>query len=691
MRKLLIYISNQHETILKLIIISLTVFVIINLLPHRVHYKFEFHKGNAWFDKDLNAPFDFAINKEKDSVEAEKKEIIKDAPLFFIKDTVVRLNVLEKFNSAILSDSQVSDPLKLSVSNSPSADRLHETGEKILNIIYEKGIPEQAPKISLNDFTKLKIVKGKTVNTVFAKDVFTMGSATAFTDELLKQFSPDEKEKLKKYLADALLPDLFYDAASTEKFQRQLMDNVSLTRGMVSKGDLIISRGEVISDEKFNVLESLRQAVEENKQGTESDLAVFWGQLAIVSIAISVLMIFLATLRKDVFGDNRKITLICVLIILITAIYTQSLRLNFISLYLVPCCLLPIVIRVFFDTRLALFTHVITILILGSVAPNGFEFVFMQTIAGMVTIFIFAHLRKRAQLFISVTMIFISYVLCYISLSVIHEGSFSDINYLNIGWLFGNVLLTLFSYPLIYMFEKLFGLTSDVSLMELSDMNSTLLRELSMKAPGTFQHSMQVANLAEAAVYKVGGNTLLVRVGALYHDIGKMDMPLYFIENQSTDMNPHDDLSFEESSSIIISHVIRGIEKARKNNLPDLIIDFIRTHHGTTMVQYFYQSYLKNYPEKIVDEEDFRYPGPLPFSIETAVLMMADSVEAASRSLQKHEAETINKLVEDIIESQITQQQFINCDITFKDISSIKKIFKKMLMSIYHVRVEYPH
>src|SRR6185436_6722897 len=246
-------------------------------------------------------------------------------------------------------------------------------------------------------------------------------------------------------------------------------------------------------------------------------------------------------------------------------------------------------------------------------------------------------------------------------------------------------------YPMIYMFEKLFGLTSDVSLMELSDMNSSLLRDLSVKAPGTFQHSMQVANLAEAAIYRIGGNALLVRVGALYHDIGKMDMPLFFIENQSTDVNPHDDLSFDESADIIISHVIRGIEKARKNNLPDLIIDFIRTHHGTTMVQYFYQSYLKNYPEKIVDEDDFRYPGPLPFSIETAVLMMADSVEAASRSLPKHDAETINKLVEDIIESQIQQQQFINCDITFRNISSIKKIFKKMLMSIYHVRVEYPH
>ncbi|HKR06418.1 MAG TPA: HDIG domain-containing protein [Bacteroidia bacterium] len=691
MRKLLIYISNQHETILRLIIISLTVFIIINLLPHRVRYKFEFHKGTAWLDKDLSAPFDFAINKEKDTVEAEKKDIVKTAPLFFNTDTSIHSKTLEKFRSSLSSDVTVLDSSQIKISDIALSEQFKQTGEKILNIIYAKGIIESEPKINVNENTKLRLVKGKVAETAYGKDVFTMSSAAAFVDELLKQFSPGDKEKLKKQLTGALRPDLFYDISATEAFRKQLTDNVSLTRGMVSKGDIIISRGEVISDDKFNVLQSLRQSVEENKQGTESDLSVFLGQLAIVCIAISVLMIFLATLRKDVFSDNKKITLICVLIILITLIYTQALRLNFISLYLVPCCLLPIVIRVFFDTRLALFTHVLTILILGSVAPNGFEFVFMQTIAGMITIFIFAHLRKRAQLFISVSMIFISYLICYLALSIVQEGSFAEINYINIGWLFGNVLLTLFAYPLIYMFEKLFGLTSDVSLMELSDMNSTLLRELSLKAPGTFQHSMQVANLAEAAVYKVGGNTLLVRVGALYHDIGKMDMPLYFIENQSTDVNPHDDLSFEESADIIISHVIRGIEKARKNNLPDLIIDFIRTHHGTTMVQYFYQSYLKNYPEKIVDEDDFRYPGPLPFSIETAVLMMADSVEAASRSLQKHEAETINKLVEDIIESQIHQQQFINCDITFKDISSIKKIFKKMLMSIYHVRVEYPH
>jgi hypothetical protein len=313
----------------------------------------------------------------------------------------------------------------------------------------------------------------------------------------------------------------------------------------------------------------------------------------------------------------------------------------------------------------------------------------MQIMAGMVAVFSIVNMRMRSQLFITVALIFTVYVLSYLSLQVIASGSFASIRWSDMAWMFGNALLTLFAYPLIYIFEKLFGMISDVRLLELSDLNTALLRDLSLKAPGTFQHSLQVANLSESAIYKIGGNSLLVRVGALYHDIGKMDMPLYFIENQSTQVNPHDELSFDESARIIISHVIKGIEKARRHKLPDQIIDFIRTHHGTTMVQFFYQSYLKNFPETIPEESDFRYPGPLPYSRETAVLMMADSVEAASRSLSRHDAETLNSLVDSIIEDQIRQQQFVNTGITFRDINEIKKIFKRMLMSMYHVRVEY--
>ena len=404
-----------------------------------------------------------------------------------------------------------------------------------------------------------------------------------------------------------------------------------------------------------------------------------------VVLCLSLLMIFLAQRRKDIFQSNRRLSIILLMVVFDVFIYTWSLKVEAVSLYIVPLCILPIVLRTFFDTRLALFGYIITILILGSIASNGFDFVFTQICAGMITIFSIKDMRNRSNVFWAVLFVYIGYFICYTSLEFIHV----KVNWENSFWLLANVLLTLFAYPLIYFLERIFKVTSDISLIELADSNNPLLHELSIKAPGTFQHSLQVANLAESAMFKIGGNALLVRVGALYHDIGKMDMPLYFIENQVTQVNPHDELSFDESAGIIISHVIKGIEKARKHNLPDLVIDFIRTHHGTSRVQYFYESYLKNYPDKIIDENAFHYPGPKPFSRETAVLMMADSVEAASRSLKKHDSESINKLVDDIIDNQIAHGQFSNCNITFRDITELKRLFKKMLGSIYHVRVEY--
>lgn len=362
---------------------------------------------------------------------------------------------------------------------------------------------------------------------------------------------------------------------------------------------------------------------------------------------------------------------------------------NYISIYIIPFCILPIIIRTFYDTRLASFVHTICILTLGFSVSNSFEFIFLQIIAGTLTIFSIVNMNRRSQLFGTSLVIFVAYLLGYISFQLIYEGSITELKYSHIGYFAFNAMLTLFTYPLIYLFEKIFGFVSDVTLMELSDTNNPLLRELSNKAPGTFQHSLQVANLAESAIFEIGGNALLTRAGALYHDIGKMDNPLYFIENQTSGINPHNELDFEESAEIIISHVKKGVEKAKKHNLPDSVIDFIRTHHGDSVVQYFYRSYLKHFPDEIVDENKFRYPGPRPYSKETAVLMMADSVEAASRSLAKKDAESLENLVDSIIDYQIKEQQFVNADITFKDITRIKKIFKKKLQNIYHTRIEY--
>lgn len=680
MRKFIIYLSNSHETILKSIIIVITLAVIAALLPHKVRYKFDFQSGKAWNSDDLVSPYDFPVFKNADSLSAEKMRVQQNVLPHFQLDTLVLVRALSRLQSELEKDSMTADEYT----------RYFQSGKLVLEEVFNKGIIRLSETEQPGNGGRLVLLRGKIARNKGIGDFYEPSAAAAYIKTRVASFKGINPDRLTNTLENFISPNVFYDKNLTESVTTQKVEEVSPTRGMIRKGELIISRGQVVTPEKFLVLESLKKTIESTLPDQQTVREIYFGQLLIIGIALSVLLIFLAVLRKDIFADNRKLALIFVLMMLVIGAYTGVMKMTALSPYVVPICILPIVIRVFFDTRLALFTHVITVLILGSVAPNGYQFVFMQIIAGMVTIFSVTHLRKRAQLFISAGMIFLSYMICYLALSVIHEGSITQVNQSNMIWLVGNVLMTLFSYPLIYIFEKVFGLTSDVSLMELADTNTPLLRELSIKAPGTFQHSMQVANLAEAAIFKIGGNSLLIRVGALYHDIGKMEMPMYFIENQTTGVNPHDELSFEESASIIIGHVIKGIEKARKNKLPDLIIDFIRTHHGTTMVQYFYQSFLKNYPEQIVDEDDFRYPGPLPFSKETAVLMMADSVEASSRSLNKPSFDSINNLVDSIIDRQIEQQQFINCDITFKDISSIKKIFKKMLMSIYHVRMEYP-
>jgi len=402
------------------------------------------------------------------------------------------------------------------------------------------------------------------------------------------------------------------------------------------------------------------------------------------------MMLFLAYFRKVIFSQNTHITfilLITMLIILSASIVSEY---NSSYLFAVPFCLVPILIRVFFDSRTALFNFLTIILLCSFFSEDKFEFVFIQLITGIGTIFSVADMGKRSKLFISVFLILLFYVITFASYHLVNDNG-KILLHLNsyIPFLI-SALCVLFSYPLIYLFEKLFGFTSDFTLLELCDLNFPLLRELSQKVPGTFQHSLQVANLAEEACYKIGGNALLVRAGAMYHDIGKLYNPRFFTENQVGEVSPHDDLSAKESAKIIIDHVIKGIEIAKTYKLPEAIIDFIRTHHGTTTTRYFLYNYKKEHQEEIINEDLFRYPGPIPFSKETAILMMADGVEASSRSLKKYDAVSIDELVDKIINHQINENQFINADITYRDINQIKKIFKKRLMNIYHVRIEYP-
>lgn len=690
MRKFFIFISNRHEDIFKFILVVLSIVLIMRFFPSGVRYQYEYDEGAPWKYNDLYAPFDFAILKPKDSIEAEKRLLSRQATAFYRVNGSVKDNVIKKFVTEFETEwnrIHSSEPAGMEVKK----ELLKQSGVQWINTIYANGYSTSSLADEELPGREFVLIIGNEMKVIDPSGVYDEVRAQEFIQNETEKLNSEDAGILEPVIISLLQPDVEYDAALSQKEMQHKLSAVSTTRGIVFKDELIVSKNEPVSTETAQKLYSLRKLFERNPDNSSGNWWPQTGRTVVVILCILMLLIFLATLRKDIYTDNVKVLLILSLVVLVSFSFAQALKYPFINEYLVPVCILPIILRVFFDTRLALFTHIVTMLFLGMYAGNGFDFVFMQIIAGMVTIFSFTHLRRRAQLFYSIALIFLSYIVSYTALSIIHHGNLKGLDFEMAGWFSGNVMLTLFSYPLIYIIERVFKLTSDVSLLEMADLNSPLLRDLSVKAPGTFQHSMQVANLAESAIYEIGGNALLVRVGALYHDIGKMDMPLYFIENQNPQFNPHDELNFEESASIIISHVMKGIEKARQHNVPDLIIDFIRTHHGTTMVQYFYQSYLKNYPDEMVDEDSFRYPGPLPFSKETAVLMMADSVEASSRSLKNHDAKSITSLIDDIIDRLISQQQFINSDITFKDVTAIKKVFRKMLMSMYHVRVEYPH
>ena len=686
MKKFISFIRHSYPEIYKGILFCIAVAAIVYIFPKQGKFKYEFQnlKGKPWLHEDLIAPFDFAIKKSTEELQKEKSEIISNSKPYF------------KFEQGISSakKAQLKSELEARWDGKKNKSQKENTlafARTILDSIYGKGIiePNAITENKSADFS-IYLIENNVAEEHELCDFHTITSAYAYVEQQLVKNPGIDPKFILPIVENCIAHTIFYDKATSDKILKQAIDDISPSRDIILKEQSIISKGEIIDAKKFQILESLKSEYE-GQAGSSSDyLFILLGQIIIVSSCLFVLIAFLGFFRKDIFLDNAKITFILILIILQVLMAHFSAGSQSFNIYLLPFCVLPIIIRAFYDTRIALFVHLVTVLIVSFIAPDRFEFTFIQLLGGMVAIFSIVNMRNRSQIFISSGLIFLTYSIAYVGITIIQEGGSDAITWQDFAGFGISALLTLFSYPLIFVFEKLFGFISDVSLLELSDTNGKLLRELASRAPGTFQHSLQVANLAEEAIYAIGGNTLLVRTGALYHDIGKMEMPMYFIENQANGMNPHDEMSFDESAAIIISHVIKGIEIAKRNNLPEQIIDFIRTHHGTSITAYFYRSFQNAFPEEKIDESKFHYPGPIPFSKETAVLMMADSVEAASRSLKKYDYESIDQLVENIITTQIEQNQFMNSDITFKDINRLKKIFKKKLMNVYHVRVEYP-
>lgn len=496
------------------------------------------------------------------------------------------------------------------------------------------------------------------------------------------------REQLIGLFFDTVRPNVIYNETLTQNALESKYDQISYTRGNIERGTIIVAKGEVVEGNKLQILNSLKAEYESQVWSEANYNWMILGYSLLVFLALLMLMLFIRKYRYDIYQNNIKVTFIFFNLLLMVLLTVLIIQFNVQYVYVVPLCILPLTLKGFFDSRLGLFTHVITVLLLGFIVPDSYEYMFLQIIAGIVTILTVSELYKRANLFITVGQITLVYILSYFAFTVIQEGSIYEVQPETfLMFLFGGVA-TLFVQPLIYAYEKIFGLVSDMSLLELSDTNSKLLKELSDKAPGTFHHSLNVANLAEAAANEIGANAMLARVGALYHDIGKMRNPTYFTENQTTSVNSHDELSPKESAEIIIEHVINGIEIAKKRNLPDRVIDFIRTHHGTTTVYYFYKK--EKEMNENADPEDFRYPGPRPFSKETAILMMCDSVEAASKSLKEPSSPLIDEFVEKIIDKQMEDGQFLNSDITFMEIQLVKKVLKRKLKNIYHLRIEYP-
>ena len=681
-------LRNSHEQVQRILLFVATGMLLVLMLPKEGKFKYEYQKGRPWGHDDLVAPFDFAIEKPKEQLALEIENVKQNAGTYLRLNQDVESQVLSSFNNELRLVLQVDSSNQKSVKN---FNRLQKEGVSILSAIYQQGLLQYSDEFELIDTDKrVFLLAGNTSSEVSLNSFLTVQSAYEKIQDELTIKNETLRGSLSKILAEVLVQNVTHDLETTKRFLDDDLNSISETRGMIPQGLLVISRGDMVNGENFLVLESLRNEFETKLGSSGSYYLIFLGQIIMVGLVLLMFYIFLIKYRSDLAQDNWRVTFL--LVLMLGAVATASIvqRIDTINLYLVPFCLLPVIVRSFFDSRIALFAHLVTLIIVGFEAPNGFEFMFLELIAGIIAIFSLLSLQNRSQLFVSMLIVFVTYCASYFSIAIMQEGDIKNIDLSMFMWFAGSVGLTLLAYPLIFLFEKAFGFLSEVTLLELSNTNHSLLRQMASEAPGTFQHSLQVASLAETAIYEIGGNPLLVRTGALYHDIGKLNAPMYYIENQVTGVNPHDDLSFEESAKIIINHVLKGIELAKKNNLPEQLIDFIRTHHGTSTVQYFYRSYLNNFPEGDLDKDFFSYPGPKPFTKEMAVLMMADSVEAASRSLAVYTTESVADLVDKIIDHQFNEGQFDSANITLKDIKDVRAIFKKKLMNIYHVRMEYP-
>ena len=679
MKQLLRLFYNNQSNLYKGLLFAFSTLFIVYLIPVKNQFAYDFARGDSWQYETLYAPFDFAIIKSEAEIEGEKIKFREEAIVYFDAEKQVKENVIAAHSLNFKNYFPFRE-------GSSRYQRYYDYGLGLIEVIYDKGVLP----INYNPTGELTaaIINGQVEIDLPYSALVNLNELTSYLNLTLEEGYKRYEKAFYQLFFTILEPNLTYNQSFSQQSILEVYAKISRTRDLVRKGEKIILNNEIIDGNKWDKLRSLKQQYSAENLSGANAVGVVIGYSVIVMILLLILLLFINQYRTNIFEDNTAVTFIFFNLLFMVGLSISVVNFNAAYLYALPICIFPLITKAFFDPRLGLFVHVLTVLLIGFIAPNSFEYVVLQILAGMVTILSASELYKRANLFISVSQIILVYMLSYFSFYLIRSGNLSDIDYSLFGLFFINGLLILFVQPLIYFYEKVFKLVSDVSLLELSDTNSVVFKELSNKAPGTFHHSLQVANLAEAAASAIDANVLLTRVGALYHDIGKVNKPTFFYENQRGSVSPHDDLSPKESARIIIDHVIDGIELAKRYNLPDRVIDFIRTHHGTSKVYYFYKKE-QELNEK-VSEKDFSYKGPRPFSKETAIVMMADGVEAASKSLKEPTYETLAAFVTKIIDQQMEDKQFINANITLAEIETVKKVLLNKLVNIYHLRIEYP-
>ncbi|MDR1553862.1 MAG: HDIG domain-containing protein [Prevotellaceae bacterium] len=652
-------------------------------LPHNSAFHYEFQKGKQWMSEDIVSPFDFPIYKTAEELSADRNKIIQSYKPYFQYYASVEQQQLSAFSANI--ETQI-------------GEKYNHEKNILLNLligVYQRYILQKndIPQIFANrQQLIISVIKNNIYEDYPVSELFTPDDAYKYiSSEFGKKTSADAAQYIfsRIDMRNYLHTNISFDEAVTNKIKDQLIENISVTKGIVQSGTKLIAKGETISSKNIEILESFKKEYMNGEGFFGSFWLVLLGQILLVAICLFQLYLMLRWYQPEIFNRVQNIAFILLLIVVAVFGSMQAVK-SGVNIYLVPLTVVPIYIGTFFRSRTAIFIFLTIIVLVFAYSPNSFEFAFISLAAGIISVSQFRTWYRRGRLFIAIGLIFLFYVLSYITVCLMKDGLFENIDLKTLLIFAANAIFVLFGCQLIYVFEKIFGFLSNSTLMELSDTNRILLRQLAEKAPGTFQHSMQVANLAEEVMRQINGETLLVRVGALYHDIGKIMHPEYFIENQQiAGLSIHENLSPEESAKIIIKHVEDGVALAKKYNLPNKIIDFIKTHHAKSKTRYFLSKYKEQHPDAS-DFSAFLYPGPNPYYKELAVLMMADSIEAASRSLQTITSETISDLVERIINYQISNGYLNDSDLTFNELVLAKEIFKSKLKNIYHARIEYP-